>query len=200
MPSDDEAERLRREVEAEQRATAGAIGIGHDFRPDVTVYNQASGIIVASMKRDVPDAFEQRLFLRHRSERRYRPLGAPPPDIHRYDLITSPTLPAIYYTVHRVTKGEQPGEYGCDWLSIDRCELPNGDVESIVRKGELQLPEPYARGWVSKLFCVAPDESAIICSCGLERPEGGRVRYWLCSVVPRTQEVALLSRLEGIWY
>jgi hypothetical protein len=200
MPSDEKIKKHLREAEEERQAIASAIAIERDFRPVATIYNHASGIIVTSVERHSADVFDRRLFFRHSSERSYRPLGSPAHDIHYDDLITSPTLPAIYYSVRRITKSERRGEFGRDWLSVDRFDLGQYIAESVITKPGLQLPEPYSRGWVSQLFSVAPDDSAIFCSCGLERPEMGKVHYWACSIEPRTQRVTLLSRLEGVWF
>lgn len=200
MPSDEKIKELLRKHEEEAEATARAIGIERHFRPVATVYNPASGIIVASVERHSADVFDRRLFFRHSSERSYRPLGSPAPDIHYDDLVTSPTFPAIYYKVRRITKSERPGEFGGDWLSVDRFDLTQQTAETIITKGGLRLPEPYSGGWVSQLFSVTPDDGAILCSCGLERPEKSKVHYWACSIEPRSQRVTLLSRLEGVWF
>jgi hypothetical protein len=200
MPDDETIERLKREAEEEGDAIARAIGIERAFRPLVTVYNAASGIIVASVERYSPEVFDRRLFFRHTSERAYRPIDAPSPDTHYDDLITSPTLPVVYYAVRRVTRSERSGGFEGDWLSVERFDLARHVGESVITKGGLQLPEPYTGGWVSQLFSASPDDSAIFCSCGLERPEKGKVHYWICSIEPRSQRVTLLSRLESIWF
>ncbi len=200
MPDDETMENLKREADAEREAIAQAIGIEADFRPLVTVYNPASGSIVASVERCSAEVFERRLFYRRTSERAYRPILAPVPDIHYDNLITSATWPVIYYAVNRVTKSERSGEYGGDWLSVDRFDLARSAAESVIRKGGLQLPKPYSGGWVSQLFSVSPDDSAIICACGLERPEKGKMHYWACSIERHSQKVELLSPLEGIWF
>ena len=201
MTHDEKRKEWLRKAEEERQAIAKAVCIESDFIPITTVYNQASGIIIASVERRSAERLS-RLFFRHSSERSYRPLGSPAPDIHYKDLLTSPTLPVIYYTVWRFTKcpGEQGG-YGGDWLSVDRFDLGQHTTDTLITKGSLQLPQPYSGGWVSSLFSVAPDDSAIFCSCGLmERPEKGRVHYWACSIAPRSQRVTLLSRLEGIYF
>lgn len=198
MSDDEKIEKSKREAEEERLAISQAIGIKRDFRPLTTIYNSASGIIVALVERYSSDVFDRCLFFRHISERAYRPIPAPAPDIHYDDPITSLTQPVIYYTVKRVTK--QNGGFGGDWLSVDRFDLARHAAESIITKSGLQLPDPYARGWVSQLFSVAVDDSAIYCRCGLQLPKGGKVHYWVCSVEPQSQRITLLSRLEGVWF
>ena len=201
MTKDEKIEAYLRKAEQERQAIADVICIERDFKPVTTVYNQATGFIVTSVERLSADVFDRRLFFRHSSERSYRPLNSPAPDIHYDDLITSSALPVIYFTVGRVTKNESGSiGFGGNWLSVDRYDLDRHTAESIITPSGLQLPEPYSRGWVSQLFSVAPDESAIFCACGLERPEKGKVHYWVCSVEPRSQRVTLLSRLEAVWF
>jgi hypothetical protein len=200
MPSDEKSKELLQKAEEEAEAIRKAIGIERHFRPVTTVYNPASGVIVASVERYSEEVFDRRLFFRHVSERSYRPLGSPAPDIHYDDLITSPTLPAIYYSIRRISKSERSGGFFGDWLSVDRFDLAQHTAESIITKGGLQLPAPYSVGWVSHLFSVTPEDTAILCSCGLERREKGNVHYWACSIEPRSQRVTLLSRLEGVWF
>ena len=196
MDNSEKLERFKWEAEELRKA----IGIEHHFRPLQTVYNQASGIIVASVERYSKEAFDRRLFYRRISECVYQQLGSPASDIHYDNLTTSSSTPAIFFTVRRVTPHVKAGEFGGDWLSIDRFDLGTFKAESIITKDRLQLPGPYSRGWVSQLLGVAFDDSAIFCSCGLERPEKGNVHYWLCAVQPRTQSVTLLSRFEGGWF
>jgi hypothetical protein len=200
MADDEKIKAQLRKREEEAEAIGKAIGIERHFRPITTVYNPASSTIVASVERRSTDVFDRRLFFRHFSERSYRPLGSPAADIHYDGLITSPTLPAIYYMVRRITKRERQGEFGGDWLSVDRFDLVQHTAESLITRDGLQLPEPYSRGWVSQLFNVSPEDSAVFCACGLEHPEKGMVHYWACSIAPRSQKVTLLSQLEGIWF
>jgi hypothetical protein len=200
MPSDEKIKALLQKHEQETEATMKAIGIERHFRPVGTIYNSASSIIVASVERHSAHVFERRFFFRHVSERSYRPIASPAADIHYDDLITSPTLPAIYYTVRRITQSERPGEFGGDWLSVERFDLVQHTAEAIITKGGMPLPEPYSNGWVSLLFSVTPDDGAVLCSCGLERREKGKVHYWACSIAPRSQSVTLLTRLEGVWF
>ena len=142
MLNNDIIEKLKREAEEEDQSIAKAICIERDFRPLVTVYNQVTGFIVAEVERHSANLFERRLFFRHSSERSYRPLAPPAPDINYDHLITSPTHPAVYYTVTHVTKGEKPGEYSGDWLSVDRFDLTQLTTDTIISKGQLQTAKP----------------------------------------------------------
>jgi hypothetical protein len=200
LPVDEKIEKVKREREAERLAIAKAIAIEPGFRPLATVYNPASSTIVASVERHSSDAFERRLFFRHVSERTYHPVPSPSPEIHYQDLITSSTLALIYYLVYRVTKDERNGGFSGDWLSVDRFDLTQRLGKTVIAKNAIQLPSPYTRGWVSQLFGVSQDDSMIFCSCGLERPEKGKVHYWACTVEAGSQQVRLLSRLEGVWF
>ena len=200
MAEDEKIEELKSEAEAEYRAVAKAIGIEHDFRPLATIYNSPSSIIVASVERYSPEIYERRLFFRHVSERTYRPIPSPNPEIHYHDLITSPALPVIYYSVWRVTKDDRHGGFDGNWLSVERFDLIERTGKSVITTNGLQLPALYARGWVSQLYSVSPDDSAIFCSCGMERPEKGKVTYCTCSIELRSQRITLLSLLEGVWF
>ena len=196
MSDNETVEKLKREMEEIKRA----IGIEPDFRPLTTVYNPASGIIVASVERYSSEVFERRLFFRHTSERVYRPIDTPAPDIHYDNLVTSATQPVIYYAVNRFIKREGIGGFSGDWLSIDRFDLARQVAESVITQDGLQLPEPYSRAWVSEVFGVSPDDSSIFCSCGLERRDTGKSHYGVCSIELCSQRVALLSQLEAIWF
>lgn len=200
MANDEKIEGLKREAEAERRAIAKAIGIEHEFRPLVTIYNSPSRTMVASVERYSPDIYERRLFFRGVSDRTYNPIPSPSPEIHYHDPITSQTLPVIYYSASRVTKDDRHSGFGGKWLSVDRFDLIERTGKSVITTNGLQLPPPYTRGWVSQLYSISPDDSAIFCSCGMERPEKGKVNYWTCSIEPRSQQITLLTLLEGVWF
>ncbi len=191
---------LKREAEEERCAIARSIGIGEEFRPLCLVHNQASGMVVASVERAAAGSFDRRLFFRHTVEGAYRPLGSSRDGLRYDNPVSSPRLPVVYYTVWQVTPGSQGGEFGGDWLSVERFEFGPQSEESVITRGGLRFPEPYEGGWVSQLISVAVDDSVIYCSCGMRRMENLKVHYWLCAVEPRTQKVTLLSRLEGVWF
>lgn len=198
MPEDEKFEQYKRESEAESQAIAKVIGIERDFRPLTTIYNSASSTVIALVERCSPELHEQRLFFRNASERRYHPIPTLGADINYNDPVSSPTQPIIYYLVHRSTKWNDG--FAGDWLSLDKFDLVQHRGENVVTRSGLRLPSPYARGWISQLFGMAADESAVLCSCGLERPEKGRVHYWACSIDLQTQQVTLFTRLEGVWF
>jgi hypothetical protein len=200
MPSDDKIQKNLREGREENLAVREAIGIPPDLRPLRTVYNAVASVVVASVQHHSSERFERRLFFRHTSERAYRPVGSPPPDVHYDDLVTSSTQAIIYYTVRRITKSERSGAFGGDWQSVDRFDLKKQIAETVICRGSMQLPEGYAHGWVSCLYGIATDESALYCSCAFQGAEKGKVHYWLCSVTPHAQVVTLLSRLEAVWF
>lgn len=191
---------MLREGREENLAVREAIGIPPDLRPLRTVYNAVASVLVASVEHHSSDRFERRLFFRHTSDRAYRSVGCPPSDVHYDDLVTSSTQAAIYYTVLHITKTERSGEFGGDWQSVDRFDLEKQTADTIISRGAMQFPEHYARCWVSRLYGVATDDSALYCSCAFQGAEKGKVDYWLCSVTPHAQVVTLLSRLEAVWF
>ncbi|MEW6306338.1 MAG: hypothetical protein AB1705_22970 [Verrucomicrobiota bacterium] len=192
-------EEIKRKAEEEQLAIANETGIAADFAPSRLIYNPATGMVIASVERFAKDAFDRRLFFRHTSERAYRPLESPSPDIHFHDVVTSATHPVIYFAVTRISKMPGTG-YGGDWLSVERFDLQQNRTESVFTKENWRLPEPYAKGWISHLLGVTLDNSAIICSCGLQGAAGGKVHYWLATVSVVSREVTLLTRLEQVWF
>jgi len=200
MANDEKIQKILSEMRAEDLAIRNTIGISPDWRPRRTIYNVVADAVVASVEHHSSDRFERRLFFRRTSERAYRSVGSPPPDIHYDDLVTSSTQPTIYYTVRRVTKSQPSGEFGGDWQSVDRFDLEKQTQNTIIARGGMQLPEQYAHGWVSSLHGVGTGDSVIYCSCGFQGPEKGKVHYWLCSVTPHAQAVTLLSRLEAVWF
>ncbi len=200
MPSDEKIQKILLEGRQETLAVREAIGIPPDFHPLRTVYNPIAGAVVASVEHHSADRFERRLFFRHTSERAYRSVGSPPPDVHYEDLVTSSTQATIYYTVQSITKSERPGEFGGEWQSVDSFDLKKQTAQSVISRGAIQLPEHYAHGWVSCLHGVATDDAALYCSCAFQGAEKSKVHYWLCSVTPHAQVVTLLSRLEAVWF
>jgi hypothetical protein len=200
MPSDEAIQRVLNEAKAESLAVRSAIGIPPELRPRRTLYNAAGGAVVALVEHRSSNVFERRLFFRRTSERAYRLVGSPPPEIHFDDVVTSTAHPNIYYTVRRITKLERSGEFGADWESVDRFDLERETADTVIARGQMKLPQPYAYGWVSTLFGAATDDSVIYCSCGFQGSEKRKVHYWLCSVTPYTQVVTLISRLEAVWF
>lgn len=198
MPSDEEIQKIVRAGKEENLAVREAIGISPDFRPLRTVYNAVASVVVASVEHHSSDRFERRLFFRHTSERAYHSASSPPPDVHYDDLVTSSAQATTYYTVRRITK--RSDGFGGDWQSVDRFDLKSQTADTVISRGAMQLPEDYAHGWVSRLYGVATDESALYCSCAFQGAEKRKVHYWLCRVTPHAQVVTLLSRLEAVWF
>jgi hypothetical protein len=105
--------------------------------------------------------------------------------------------------VYRFTKNEIPGGaggFGGDWLAVGRFNLTNRLAESVITKNGFRVPPPYTRGWVSQLLGVISGDTAILCCCGFQGPEGGKVHYWACSIDLHAKQITLLTRLEGVWF
>jgi len=200
MPNEEQIENLRKSIANERKAVRNSLGIDEDFRVVRFVFNEPSGILVTSVERLSVEDFERRLFFRHTSETKYRQVGDPSPDIHYSDVITSLKQPVIYYRATRVAKSCTPGEFGGDWLSVERFDLREYKSASIITKNGLIFPEPYTSGWGFQLHGVSPNDATLFCTCGLHQPKESKVHHWFCGVDVGTKKVSLISRMEGIWF
>ncbi|HAB18284.1 MAG TPA: hypothetical protein DCE44_17805 [Verrucomicrobiales bacterium] len=183
----------------EHLATRDAIGIPSDCSPCQLLYVPCADTLIAEVYRRSTPAREHRLFARRHSERRYTPVGQPADGIHYKQPVAHPDLQCAYFSVWSTRHFSYEG-VGGDWNSIQRLHLSDYRIEQVVADGELVIPSPYDRSWVSDLLGISADGASLICICGLQRHTGERVDYFLCYLDVSSSCVTPLTKLEGTWF
>lgn len=186
----------------EHLATRDAIGIPPDCSKCQLLYVPAADTLIVEVYRRATPAREHRLFARRRTDQRYTLIGLPEDGIHYQQPISRPDLDYVYFSVWSTRHFSYEG-VGSDWDSIQRLHLADFRMEQVIADGELVIPSPYDRAWVSELVGISPDGASLICICGLQRPTGERasnVDYFLCYLNLSTKQINALTQLKGTWF
>ena len=195
--------RLKRKYTAKAMAESARIyaeiGMPERIAFKSLLYNRPTGTLIAEIYEHSSEVFARRLYGRRRDERAYRQIGSPSDDISFVNPVTSDTLALLVFSSSRCKK-HKDGFVAGEWEALHRVDLNNWSVDEVASKKNVVLPQPYSRGWISNVLGIWSDGLGIDVVFGLEKPEKGRVDYFLSKLEFATRAVVPITKLESTFF
>ncbi len=191
--------KLVRQVSGERASTNLAMGLPESCAFHSLLYNPLTNMLVAELGPLSSPLRVHRLFARQTDETVYREIGNPEDDISWVHPATSRVNPFLVFVSMQLQVGTD-GAVGGNWNALHRVNLKDFTIQDIAKRGELTLPKPYNEGWVSNIVGLWDDGSGIDAVLGLQRPEKGRMDYFLSKLDFAMKTVEPISKLAGVFY
>lgn len=173
------------------------------------VYNEPAGVLAVQFRREAATgAPVASLYMRKREALRYARLSEPSENLSYENPVSAPLVPVL---IANVLEWDDQGN--ADWKGVIRFELEAGRTTMMITEDDLELPQPYVRGWVTSIHSAWEDGRGVICTIGFERPttqvESDRyfedsglrqvliVDHWLCKLDLGQKRNERLSQLAA---
>ena len=164
------------------------------------LYNEASGLVVARLSRNIQEHPFGVLFVRRLDEKKYEVLADESASGVSFNYPVSVAgEPHLFVLTMKVV--ERDGKYiGYDNIGIRKIDL-NSRKTVITMSDSDFIPEPpYVRTWASTI-AGHKSGNVVFCSVGMQRPadEQGRVDYYLCAVDVESNSIQRLTHLREVF-
>ena len=173
------------------------IGITDETRILDLVFDPHSGSLVAKCGRLVAENVGiKSLYLRGIHETTYRRISAAIGNLSYEDAVLTPNGPYLFANIVEITIGAS-GASG-DWHSLQKIELPSGQIVLEINRDELEPRLPGHRAWISGIVGVSNDGQTVFCKIGIQQG-AGRVHYHLASLYPAQKRYELITELTRVF-
>src|SRR3990172_1228825 len=163
------------------------------------LYDPYSELVVGHVGKKVADNRPLKsLYIRHRSEERYR-LFTPFSETLSYeDAALSPTGPFIFVNIFEALVEDGKFGGGYDWHSLQKIDLPSGKIISELKDGELEPRFGHRSPWVADIVGVDKDGETIFVSLAIpQEKKEAMQRYCLAKLHPAQRQYEVITELSG---
>lgn len=178
------------------------IGISDESQFVELLFDSYSESLIAKFWRHVADNhYVNSLYLRAIQGPGYRRLTGKSDTLSYEDAVLSPSGPFMFVNILEAQKdGEKYSGY--DWYALQKLKLPEGEVVSEVRDGQLPGKLDGQKTWISKLHGASKDGNTIYCTIGIPEREAKssiKMRYHLAALHVENKSFKLITGLKDVF-
>lgn len=161
------------------------------------LFDPYSELVVAHVgKRAADNRPLKSLYVRHRSEERYR-LFTPVSEILSYEnVVLSSTGPFLFVNVFEALVDDGKFDGAFDWHSLQKIELPSGKIILELKAGELEPCVRHYSTWISDIVGVDKDGETIFVKLGIPQEKDNWLRYCLVKLHPAQKQYEQITELS----
>lgn len=149
-----------------------SLGVSEESNFVQLFFDPHSETLVAHFNKDIGKGYGLKsLWARHIDEPRYSKLTPTNGGLSYEYPVLSP-LSAHVFTNVLEAQSRNNGYDGYDWHSVQRIDLLTGEIEELVKNGEIDVEPPFVKAWVSTLHGVSHDAKTLHCSITHQRSAG----------------------------
>lgn len=175
-----------------------SIGIPSESRFVELYYEPASAQFLAHFYRGLGKGYGVKsLYARHFTDETYRKITPEDESLTYEEVVLCRDLSKIYVNVFTVRKRGKKF-LGYEWHSVQEIDTDTGEVSVLLSADDLQVEEPYVKGWISRLRRVKGNGSEIICTIAFKRKrekQGTAIEYYICKIFPQSGEYQRITKM-----
>jgi hypothetical protein len=173
-----------------------APGIPPGYGSPILLYNPASETVIVQLHSVGSEFLPTRLFIRHKDDASYKPIGPPDDDVSFESAVTCDDQPLVAFNSMKWDKSGRAG----NWSALYTFNIKTQEMRACASINKLVLPEHYLSGWISKVIHLSGNGQSVYVSAGLKRPDQAQVEHVLARLELANAILHPLSQLKDTFF